>query len=104
MWMLRGFMVLLGIGSRSIQISDSKQYSVLNKEKLSYMKIKSVFIQKIILSTITIFTIIIAVHLFLDAKNRNNCMSEIKNCANGVKKYSYTSKYIGECDCIVTCK
>lgn len=65
---------------------------------------KGKLIQKISLSIIIICATIIFIHTSLDAKNRNNCMSKAKSCDNGIERYTYTSKYIGECDCKVTCK
>ncbi len=68
------------------------------------MKAKSALILRIALSIILICASIIFIHTSLDSKNRNNCMSKAKSCDNGVKRYTYTSKYIGECDCTVICQ
>ena len=68
------------------------------------MKTKLIFIQKIILSILVVGTATIFIHLCLDAKNRNNCIDKVNNCDNGVERYTYSSNYIGKCDCKITCK
>ena len=67
------------------------------------MESDTFFLKKIILIILLVCMGVISTHFYLDVKNKNNCMTIVKKCKKGFKKYSYSSRYIGKCKCNVVC-
>ncbi len=67
------------------------------------MKLVYYYGQRIILVALLACLGIICTHFYLNTKNQRICMERVKNCEKGLKKYSYSSRYIGKCKCNVVC-
>ena len=67
------------------------------------MKLIPIFYQKIMLAVLCAAVFIIANHLVVDNYNRKKCREVAKTCENGFTDYSYSSYYIGRCNCRIEC-
>lgn len=67
------------------------------------MKLSPIFYQKIMLAVLGVAMVTMATHAITDNYNRKKCLEMAKTCENGFTDYSYSSYYIGRCNCRIEC-